>query len=80
MKQILLLIATAIVLSSCSCHNPSQVAALLDRIGGEGTSERIETSVNKSLSENGKDVFVISTKKGKPYIKGSSVSDLTTGI
>lgn len=80
MKKILLLIAAAVVIASCASHNPSQVTALLDRVGGEGTSARIETSVDKSLAKNGKDVFVISSKKGKPYIQGSTVSALTTGI
>lgn len=80
MKKILFLIAVAIVLASCAGHNPSQVTALLDRVGGEGTSARIETRVDESLAENGKDVFIISAKKGKPYIQGSTVSALTTGI
>ena len=80
MKKILFLMAVAIVLVSCAGQNPSQVTALLDRIGGEGTSARIETRVDESLAENGKDVFIISSKKGKPYIQGSTVSALTTGI
>ena len=61
-------------------RTPSQVSALLDRIGGKGTSARIETRVSKSLAESGQDVFEISSKKGKPFIQASSVSALTTGI
>ena len=71
--------AASLMLISCG-HNPSQVTALLDRIGGEGTSTRIATQVKKSLTTDGKEVFVISTKRGKPFIQGSSVSALTTGI
>ena len=80
MKKILLFITVAVALVSCAGKNPSQVSALLDRVGGEGTSERIETRVNEDLAEDGKDVFVIGSKKGKPYIQGSSLSALTTGI
>ena len=67
------------MLMSCG-NNPEQVSALLDRVGGEGTSARIETQVKKSLAKDGKDVFVISSKDGKPFIQGSSLSALTTGI
>ena len=70
----------AFALMSCAQKNPAQVSALLDRIGGEGTSARIETQVKKSLSKDGKYVFVIGEKDGKPYIQGSSMSALTTGI
>ena len=79
MKKFLLSMMAAIVLVSCG-NNPSQVSAFLDRIGGEGTSERIETQVKKSLAEDGQDVFVIGAKKGKPFIQASSMSALTTGI
>ena len=81
MKRFLLFImVAAIALISVAQRNPSQVSALLDRIGGEGTSARIDTKVKRSLSKDGKDVFEISSKKGKPYIEGSSLSALTTGI
>ena len=56
------------------------MSALLDRVGGEGTSARFETQVKKSLAKDGQDVFVIGEKKGKPFIQGSSLSALTTGI
>ena len=79
MNRLLLLMATVVMFVSCG-RNPSQVTDLLDRIGGEGTSERIETQVNKSLSTDGKEVFEIGSKGGKPFIQGSSISALTTGI
>ena len=81
MKKFLpFMMAIVFALMSCAPKNPAQVSALLDRIGGEGTSERIETQVKTSLSEDGTDVFEISSKDGKPFIQGSSLSALTTGI
>ncbi|MBO5794774.1 MAG: alpha-N-acetylglucosaminidase N-terminal domain-containing protein, partial [Bacteroidaceae bacterium] len=81
MKKILPFMMTIVfVFMSCNAKSPAQVSALLDRIGGEGTSERIKTQVNASLSNDGKDVFEISSKKGKPFIQGSSLSALTSGI
>ena len=58
MKRLLLsIIAAAFALISVAQKNPSQVSALLDRIGGEGTSSRIETKVKRSLSmENPVDI------------------------
>lgn len=58
MKRLLLsIIAAAFALISVAQKNPSQVSALLDRIGGEGTSSRIETRVKRSLSmENPVDI------------------------
>lgn len=58
MKKLLLsIIAAAFALISVAQKNPSQVSALLDRIGGEGTSSRIETKVKRSLSmENPVDI------------------------
>ena len=79
-KYLLLLMMAAFALIAFAEKNPAQVCALLDRIGGEGTSERIETRVKRSLSKDGKDVFEISTKRGKPYIQANSLSALTTGI
>ena len=58
MKRLLLsIIAAAFALISVAQKNPSQVSALLERIGGEGTSSRIETKVKRSLSmENPVDI------------------------
>lgn len=80
MKKILFAFMVLFTFMANAQKNPAPISALLDRIGGEGTSERIETRVKKSLSDDGKDVFEISSKKGKPYIQGSSLSALTTGI
>ena len=56
------------------------ITGLLNRIGGEGAAEKFEFAIDASLAENGKDVFVISEKDGKPFIKGNSQLSVTTGI
>ncbi|MBR1467710.1 MAG: alpha-N-acetylglucosaminidase [Bacteroidaceae bacterium] len=61
-------------------RNPTAVVALLDRIGGAGTGDRIETLLDQSLYSGTKDVFVLSQKNGKPLVKGSSISAITAGI
>lgn len=61
-------------------HNPQAVADLLDRVGGQGTAARFETAVDESLAQDGKETFVITSSNGKPCIKGSTLSALTTGI
>ena len=67
-----------------STPNPPAVAALLERIGGKGASERLFTLLDPSLSEGvenaGNEVFVITTHNGKPAIQGSRISALTAGI
>ena len=80
MRRIITAILAAVIGLSCAAKNPPQVAGLLDRIGGEGTAKRFETQVKESISEDGKDVFIIGSKKGKPFIQGSSMSALTAGI
>ena len=60
--------------------NPAAVSALLDRIGGAGTAARFVTEVDAALSADGKDVFVITARDGKPCIQGNSISAVTTGI
>ena len=60
--------------------NPEQIVALLDRIGGKGTASRIDTKLNEAISINGEEVFEISSRNGKPFIQGSTMSALTTGI
>ena len=56
------------------------VDALLDRIGGQGTNQRIVTRLDTSLSQNGNECFVLTSEGGKPVVEGSSVSAVTTGI
>lgn len=59
--------------------NPPSVAALLDRIGGEGTSSQIETELDPSMNSR-QDIFTISAKEGKPFVKGNSLCAITAGI
>lgn len=61
-------------------ENPSVVVEMLDRIGGMGTGTRFELLCDNSLLLNKQDQFIISQKNGKPFIKGSSISAITTGI
>ena len=61
-------------------RNPEVVSALLNRIGGSGTSDRFVTIVDESLSTDGKDVFVITSQDGKPCVKGNCTLAVTTGI
>ena len=72
------------VFSFCSAAarsmNPAPVCGLLDRVGGKGMSERIVTIVDEKLSSEGKDIFVISSRRGCPMIMGNSMSALTAGI
>ena len=59
--------------------NPAAVRALLDRIGGQGASSMMETVLDTDLG-NGTETFVITSAGGKPCVKGSTMSALTTGI
>lgn len=65
---------------NAATRNPKAVAELLNRIGGKGTSKRIETLLDESLAQDGHERFLITTAHGKPQIKGSSLSAITTGI
>ncbi len=56
------------------------IAALLDRIGGQGAADRFVTVIDPSLAENGKDVFIITSQDGKPCIKGNNQLAVATGI
>lgn len=72
--------ATAVSLTLSAERNPSSVSALLDRVGGSGTSQRFITEVAPELAENGQETFVIGQREGKPYIGGSTLSAVTMGI
>lgn len=61
-------------------ENPQELCDFLDRIGGAGAAGRFETVVDADLSTDGKDVFVITSKNGKPCIKGNTRLAVTTGI
>ena len=87
MKKILLLWVWLLSAGCCfmTLHatetlNPQAVTALLNRIGGDGTAKRFVTIVDDGLSTNGKDIFVITAKDGKPCIKGNCILAVTTGI
>lgn len=79
-RYVIITLLAAVLFSACSIRNPVEVSQLMDRIGGEGTAERIETRLKPSLSENGKETFSISSRHGKPMVEGSSLSALTAGI
>lgn len=86
MKKILLLWVWLLSAGCCfmTLHatetNPKAVTDLLNRIGGNGTSDRFVTIVDDALSKNGKDIFVITAQDGQPCIKGNSIIAVTTGI
>ena len=80
-KLFVMLLALACVQTlAAATQNPPAVTALLNRIGGNGTADRFVTIVDESISSNGKEAFVITRQEGKPCIKGSNISAVTTGI
>lgn len=60
--------------------NPTAVTALLNRIGGSGAADRFVTQVDETLKKGTTETFTISSSNGKPFIKGSSVLAVTTGL
>ncbi len=60
--------------------NPKAVSDMLDRIGGKGASELFVTVVDDGLSSDGCDLFIITSRDGKPCVKGNSILAVTTGI
>ena len=60
--------------------NPKAISDMLDRIGGKGASELFVTVVDENLSTDGCDLFVITSRDGKPCIKGNNTLAVTTGI
>lgn len=60
--------------------NPQAISDLLDRIGGIGTSQRFVTRLDENLLQKGKDRFVIGNRDGKPYVEGSSMTAIATGL
>ena len=80
-KLFVVLLALACVQTlAAATQNPPAVTALLNRIGGDGTADRFVTIADESISSNGKEAFVITSQEGKPCIKGSNISAVTTGI
>ena len=60
--------------------SPREISALLERIGGAGGSDLFVTVLDEDLGSDNEEVFVITAKGGKPCVKGSSLSALTTGL
>ena len=77
---VFVLLSAAVSVSAAVDGGQEVVAALLERIGGEGASRRILTSVDPRISCSGRETFVISSSQGKPLIKGSSALAAATGI
>lgn len=77
---VVLLVLACVQTLAAATQNPPAVTALLNRIGGDGTADRFVTIVDESISSNGKETFVITRQDGKPCIKGSNISAVTTGI
>ena len=60
--------------------NPQAISDMLNRIGGAGTSAKFVTRLDEGLFADGKDKFIIGNQDGKPYIQGSSMTAIATGI
>lgn len=68
----------------CLANAPSAeetaLRSFVDRVCGDGVSERIFIGTDSSLGDGGHDVFVISSRDGKPSVVGSGVSAATAGL
>ncbi len=58
--------------------NPRPVTDLLNRV--TKAADKFVTVLDETLATNGEEVFVITAQDGKPCIKGSTISAITTGI
>lgn len=56
------------------------VCSMLNRIGGAGTADKFVIDIDEKYATDGKECFIITSKEGRPCIKGSTVSAATTGI
>ena len=77
-RKQLFVIVLLILFISVESLMATPIDDLLNRIGGEGTSERIITSVVESSDNN--DYFTITSENGKPKIIGNSYLSVSTGI
>lgn len=66
--------------SASGCENPASVAAMLERIGGTGASKFISSEIDINIAVGGKEVYIITSKNGRPHVKGSTLSAITAGI
>ncbi len=75
---VLMALSFSIIGAAKTTENPAAVTALLTRV--TGAADRFETVVDDELATTAQDVFVITSKNGKPCIKGSTLTAVTTGI
>lgn len=85
MKKVILFFACCMFLTPiirAEELNPKAVCQMLERIGGEGAADRFVIILDEALSSKGGngEVFSISVQDGKPCIKGSTLSAITTGV
>lgn len=64
----------------CFGSEQSVLRSFIDRVCGEGMSGRILIGTDSSIESDGRDVFVISSRDGKPSVVGSGVSAATAGL
>ncbi len=64
--------------ASAETVNPQAVTDLLNRV--TNAADKFVTVLDESLAAGDEEVFVITNRDGKPCIKGSNVSAITTGI
>lgn len=82
LKKLCTLLTALFVLTALHSYARGQDAldAFVDRVAGEGVSEKIVLRVDESLSADGGDVFVISSDGDRPLVTGSSMSAATAGF
>lgn len=60
-------------------ENPASVVALVERIGGKGAAGKFSFLLSPSMNSR-QEVFVIGADGGKIFIKGNTISAITTGL
>lgn len=79
MVTCVLLVSTATLWAET--ENPEEISDFLNRIGGDGAADEFVTVLDETLAgADGDEVFVITAEDGKPCVKGSTLSAITTGI
>ncbi len=71
-------LTTLPLFASAETVNPQAVTDLLDRV--TKAADKFVTVLDETLATGGEEVFVITSQDGKPCIKGSNISAITTGI
>lgn len=66
-------------LNTLAQHPVQAVNDWMDRVGGKGLSNRITAVLDEQMA-NGEEVFEIASLNGKPLVRGSGLSALTTGV